>query len=225
MKQAEASGRAPETGTRSGTKRPKPVKSAQVKDRQELTTEELEEKFAEIINSVDAGAQKPAKNGGTRRAEARTVAFLEPEEAPAVKTTKDAGVSPKKSAAKTGKTGRAKARKPNEKLTPASIYKKMIDFGKVYQIEKEQDFQEAARIYAEEAGLIDQMRDQIAEEGLTVIKSYKTGDVPVAHPLLSELPRHVESANKCLSTIGAMITDRGAKKERATRDLDAFRLH
>lgn len=225
MKQAEVAGRAPETGTRSGTKRPKPVKSAQVKDRQELTTEELEEKFAEIINSVDAGTRKPAKNGGTRRAEARTVAFLEPEEAPAVKTTKDAGVSPKKSAAKTGKTGRAKARKPNEKLTPASIYKKMIDFGKVYQIEKEQDFQEAARIYAEEAGLIDQMRDQIAEEGLTVIKSYKTGDVPVAHPLLSELPRHVESANKCLSTIGAMITDRGAKKERATRDLDAFRLH
>ena len=202
LKQAEVAGRSPETGERSGTKRPKPAKSAQ--------------------------------------AEARTVAFLEPEEAPAVTTTKDAGVSTKKSAGRSGKTaaeattpkktakakaGRAKARKPNEKLTPASIYKKMITFGKIYQIENEQDFQEAARIYAEEAGLIDQMRDQIAEEGLTVIKSYKTGDVPVAHPLLSELPRHVESANKCLSTIGAMITDRGAKKERAARDLDKFRLH
>ena len=101
----------------------------------------------------------------------------------------------------------------------------MITFGKVYQIEGEQDFQEAARIYAEEAYLIDKMRDQIAEEGLTVIKSYKTGDVPVAHPLLSELPRHVESANKCLMTISSMIEDRGAKKEKAARDLDAFRLH
>ena len=69
------------------------------------------------------------------------------------------------------------------------------------------------------------MRDQIAEEGLTVIKSYKTGDVPVAHPLLSELPRHVESANKCLSTIGTMIGERGARVEKAKRDLDAFRLH
>lgn len=202
MKQAEVAGRSPETGARSGTKKPKPVKSAQ--------------------------------------AEVRTVAFLEPEEAPAVKMTKDAGAGAKKSAGRSGKTaagattptktakakaGRAKARKPNEKLTPASIYKKMIAFGKIYQIENEQDFQEAARIYAEEAGLIDQMRDQIAEEGLTVIKSYKTGDVPVAHPLLSELPRHVESANKCLSTIGSMITDRGAKKERAARDLDKFRLH
>lgn len=202
MKQAEVAGRSPETGARSGMKKPKPVKSAQ--------------------------------------AEARTVAFLEPEEAPAVKMTKDAGVGAKKSAGRSGKTaagattptktakakaGRAKARKPNEKLTPASIYKKMIDFGKVYQIEREQDFQEAARIYAEEAGLIDQMRDQIAEEGLTVIKSYKTGDVPVAHPLLSELPRHVESANKCLATIGSMISERGARVEKAKRDLDAFRLH
>ena len=55
--------------------------------------------------------------------------------------------------------------------------------------------------------------------------SYKTGDVPVAHPLLSELPRHVESANKCLSTIGSMVAERGAKKEGAKRDLDKFILH
>ena len=127
--------------------------------------------------------------------------------------------------AKNGTAKRAKARKPNEKITPASIFRKMLSFGKAYQIESEQDFIEAARIYAEEAFLISQMRDQIAEEGLTVVKSYKTGDVPVAHPLLSELPRHVESANKCLTTIGNMISDRGAKKERAARDLDAFRLH
>ena len=101
----------------------------------------------------------------------------------------------------------------------------MIAFGKVYQIDGEQDFQEAARIYAEEAGLIDQMRDRLAEDGLTVMKTYKTGDVEVAHPLLSELPRHVESANKCLTTIGSMISDRGAKVEKAKRDLDKFILH
>ena len=125
----------------------------------------------------------------------------------------------------TGTVKRAKARKPNEKITPASIFNKMLKFGKAYQIENEQDFIEAARIYAEEAYLISQMRDQIAEEGLTVVKSYKTGDVPVAHPLLSELPRHVESANKCLGTIGNMISDRGAKKQKPTRELDQFRLN
>lgn len=120
---------------------------------------------------------------------------------------------------------RAKARSGSEKLTPVALYRKMIIFGKAYQVDKEQDFIEAARIYAEEAALIDQIRDQIAEEGLTVMKTYKTGDVPVAHPLLSELPRHVESANKCLTTIGNMIGERGARVEKAARDLDAFRLH
>lgn len=156
---------------------------------------------------------------------ARIVAFEEETDRAEIMGNLDAGAK-KKSAAKTGKkTGRAKAKKPNEKITPASILRKMLAFGKAYQIESEQDFIEAARIYAEEAGLIDQMRDQIAEEGLTVIKSYKTGDVPVAHPLLSELPRHVESANKCLSTIGSMVAERGAKKEGAKRDLDKFILH
>ena len=130
----------------------------------------------------------------------------------------------RKSAGGGGKK-RAKARSGSEKLTPAALYRKMIAFGKNYQVEGEQDFIEAARIYAEEAGLIDQIRDQIAEEGLTVMKTYKTGDVPVAHPLLSELPRHVESANKCLQTIGNMIGERGARVEKAERDLDAFRLH
>ena len=131
----------------------------------------------------------------------------------------------KRGGTKKGTAKRSKAKNGNEKLTPAAIYRKMIAFGKIYQVEKEQDFIEAARIYAEEAGLIDQIRDQIAEEGLTVMKTYKTGDVPVAHPLLSELPRHVESANKCLATIGNMIGERGARVEKAARDLDEFRLH
>ena len=129
---------------------------------------------------------------------------------------------------KTGKKAtakRAKAKKPNERITPASIFKKMLAFGKEYQIDGEQDFLEAARIYSEEAALIDQMRDRLDEDGLTVMKTYKTGDVEVAHPLLSELPRHVESANKCLMTISSMIEDRGAKKQKPTRELDKFRLH
>ena len=164
---------------------------------------------AEIMGNLDAGAKKKSagrsgKGGGAKAGGTESGA---------------AGKGAK------AKTGRAKAKKPNEKITPASILRKMLAFGKAYQIEGEQDFIEAARIYAEEAGLIDQMRDQIAEEGLTVIKSYKTGDVPVAHPLLSELPRHVESANKCLSTIGSMVAERGARVEKAKRDLDKFILH
>ena len=123
------------------------------------------------------------------------------------------------------KSARAKAKQPTEKLTPASIFRKLIAFGKIYQIEDEQDFREAARIYSEEAALINEMRKRLKEDGLTVMKTYKTGDCEVAHPLLSELPRHVESANKCLMTISSMVEDRGAKKEGAKRDLDKFILH
>lgn len=135
------------------------------------------------------------------------------------KRTNGAGVT-KKSASK-----KAKAKTPTEKITPASILKKLIAFGKDYQIENEQDFREAARIYSEEAALIDQMRKRLKEDGLTVMKTYKTGDCEVAHPLLSELPRHVESANKCLMTISSMIEDRGTKTKKPTRELDKFRLH
>lgn len=141
-----------------------------------------------------------------------------PEEAKNTRTN-GAGVK-KKSASK-----KAKAKTPTEKITPASILKKLIAFGQDYQIENEQDFREAARIYSEEAALIDQMRKRLKEDGLTVMKTYKTGDCEVAHPLLSELPRHVESANKCLMTISSMIEDRGTKTKKPTRELDKFRLH
>ena len=190
-----------------GKKSPKAAGKAAAKERTGLKTAE---RMKETL-------QKPVKI-------ARTVPIGDdwPEE-PAEKRTNDGGV--KKKSAESGKTRRAKAKAPNEKLTPSSIFAKMLKFGKAYQIEGEQDFLEAARIYAEEAGLIDQMRDKIAEDGLTVEKTYKTGSVEVAHPLLSELPRHVESANKCLSTIGSMISERGAKKQKAARDLDKFILH
>ena len=36
---------------------------------------------------------------------------------------------------------------------------------------------------------------------------------------------NAESANKCLTTIGNMVGERGARVEKAARDLDAFRLH
>ena len=135
------------------------------------------------------------------------------------KRTNGAGVT-KKSASK-----KARAKQPTEKITPASILKKLIAFGKDYQIEEEQDFREAARIYSEEAALIAQMRKRLKDEGLTVMKTYKTGECEVAHPLLSELPRHVESANRCLMTISSMIEDRGTKTKKPTRELDKFRLH
>ena len=173
--------------------------------------------IAEELPEEARTAGKKTGQGGRKRS--HVVAFLDEDPTDGGGTrTNGAGVK-KKSASK-----KAKANQPKERITPASIFRKLIAFAKVYQIENEQDFREAARIYSEEAALIDQMRKTLKEDGLTVIKTYKTGDCEVAHPLLSELPRHVESANKCLMTISSMIEDRGAKKTTA-RDLDKFRLH
>ena len=165
-----------------------------------------------------------------KKAEDKPILMEVAESMPEEARTNDAGGTKKSAAAgakakKKASAKRAKAKKPNEKITPASIFKKMLAFGKEYKIDGEQDFLEAARIYSEEAALIDQMRDRLDEDGLTVMKTYKTGEVEVAHPLLSELPRHVESANRCLMTISGMIEDRGKKTQKAKRDLDSFRLH
>ena len=184
----------------------------------------LMEKAESLPEVARRSGRKTAKNAP---AKVERIVLTDPE---AEVWTNDAGGTKKSATAgaeakKKASVKRAKAKKPNEKITPASIFKKMLAFGKEYQIENEQDFLEAARIYSEEAALIDQMRDRLDEDGLTVMKTYKTGDVEVAHPLLSELPRHVESANKCLMTISSMIEDRGAKKQKPTRELDKFRLH
>ena len=198
-------------------------------------------KEADVKTAVEVADQLPAEARTVRRNAAKKSAIAkEPVSAKTIRTVLGVDdwpeeTKPAKKSAGTGRgsagtgakkaKGRSKARSGSEKLTPAALYRKMIAFGKNYQVEKEQDFIEAARIYAEEAGLIDQMRDRIAEDGLTVEKTYKTGSVEVAHPLLSELPRHVESANKCLATIGTMIGERGAKKQKPTRELDQFRLN
>jgi hypothetical protein len=104
------------------------------------------------------------------------------------------------------------------------VFRKLIEFGEAYHIQGEADFREAAHNYAEEAVLIARMRSQIDQEGLTVMKTYKTGDMPVAHPLLQEIPRHVDCANKTLATISDIMMKRGAKREETGEDLDAFRL-
>lgn len=85
---------------------------------------------------------------------------------------------------------------------------------------------QAARTYAEESGLIQQMRDQIEQDGLTLTRTTRGGsEEPIAHPLLSELPKHLTACNSCLSTIADLIAKRGARTEKVVRELDGFRLH
>ena len=119
-------------------------------------------------------------------------------------------------------------RKPPEELdrgtSAETIFCRLIEFGKQFNVDNDNDFREAVRNYAEESVLIIKMRDQVDQDGLTTWKSYKTGDQMVAHPLIQEISRHVDCANRTLSTISDILKNRGAKREETGEDLDAFRM-
>ena len=122
---------------------------------------------------------------------------------------------------------RAKKEVPEEldrSASAESIFRKLIEFGQKFNVDNDNDFREAVRNYAEESVLIIKMRNQVDQDGLTTWKSYKTGDQMVAHPLIQEISRHVDCANRTLSTISDILKNRGAKREETGEDLDRFRM-
>jgi len=106
-----------------------------------------------------------------------------------------------------------------------SSYRKLIKFGKSYEVDKEEDFKAAAMTYAEEAELIARMRTQLEEDGMTVEKVYVKGRENVCvHPLVSEIPKHVDCANRTLGILCDIIVKRGKKSTDVKDGLSEFRL-
>jgi len=106
-----------------------------------------------------------------------------------------------------------------------TTYKKLMAFGKQYQVTDEEDYKAAAKTYAEQAALIATMRNQLAEDGLTVEKVYVKDRVNICvHPLVQEIPKHVDSANRTLGLINEIIVKRGKAKQDGKDILDEFRL-
>ena len=106
-----------------------------------------------------------------------------------------------------------------------SSYRKLLKLGKEYQVEKDEDFKAAAMTYAVEAELIAKMRTQLAEDGMTVTKEYVKGRENVCvHPLVQEIPKHVDCANRTLGIIGKIIVERGKEKPDGEDPLNEFRM-
>ena len=106
-----------------------------------------------------------------------------------------------------------------------SNYRKLLKFGKIFEVDKDEDYKAAAMTYAEEAALIAQMRTQLAEDGMTVAKEYVKGRQNVCvHPLVTEIPKHVDCANRTLGILGDIIVKRGRKKPEEVDGLSEFRL-
>lgn len=108
---------------------------------------------------------------------------------------------------------------------PVSSYKQLIEFGKVYEVDAEEDYKAAALTYSQEAQLIAQMRKQLAEDGCTTIKEYVKGRENLCiHPLVQEIPKHVDCANRTLAILGDIIVKRGKKRNDVQDGLTQFRL-
>ena len=106
-----------------------------------------------------------------------------------------------------------------------SSYRKLLKFGKIFEVDKDEDYKAAAMTYAEEAELIARMRTQLDEDGMTVEKEYVKGRQNVCvHPLIQEIPKHIDCANRTLSIMGDIIVKRGKKKPEAEDGLSEFRM-
>lgn len=106
-----------------------------------------------------------------------------------------------------------------------SSYRKLLKFGKIFEVDKDEDYKAAAMTYAEEAALIARMRTQLDEDGMTVEKEYVKGRQNVCvHPLIQEIPKHIDCANRTLSIMGDIIVKRGKKKPGEVDGLSEFRM-
>lgn len=104
--------------------------------------------------------------------------------------------------------------------------KKLMALGARYHVDKEEDFAACAKTFAQEAQLIAQMRAQLKADGLTVNKEYVKGRQNVtAHPLIAEIPKHVDCANRLLANMANIIAVRGEMPEQAEDDLAGFRVN
>lgn len=74
-------------------------------------------------------------------------------------------------------------------------------------------FLSAAKNYATQKKLIDRMSESIDHDETIVSKEYVKGrETLTAHPLVQQLPKHIDSANKSLLTMLDIITKLGERR-------------
>ena len=95
----------------------------------------------------------------------------------------------------------------------SATYKDLLQMAEEYGVEENALFLSAAKNYEIQKKLIDRMSEAIDNDETVVAKAYIKGrDNLTAHPLVQQLPKHVDSANKSLSTMLEIITKLGTKK-------------
>lgn len=98
-----------------------------------------------------------------------------------------------------------------------ATYDELLELAKEYGVENNALFLNAAKQYELQMQVVNIIREAIKSESLTCEKVYRGKEKNLyADPLVKELPRHTDSANKTLLAMLEIITKLGRKQEKET---------
>ncbi len=104
-------------------------------------------------------------------------------------------------------------------FNPKSVYKKLMELATEYGVADNALFVAAAAQYQTQQEVISKIKREIrSEKTLTTMKTYVSDkENTYVHPLVKELPKHAESANRTAATIIDIITKIGRPPENKGR--------
>ena len=97
----------------------------------------------------------------------------------------------------------------------AITYNELIKMAQTYGVDKNALFVSAANQYIIQQGVIEMIRAALADDDRAVVtKEYVKGRENLqANPLILQLPKHIDSANRTLSTMLDIIQQLGREKQ------------
>ena len=109
------------------------------------------------------------------------------------------------------------------KYSSRSVYNNLMQMAVAYGVDENPLFMAAAHQYQVQQTIIDKIRRELSsEKSFCVEKEYvKNRENTYVHPLIKELPKHSEAANRTAQTMLAIITQLG-KEPPAGSKLEEF---
>lgn len=97
-------------------------------------------------------------------------------------------------------------------------FKDLMALAKRYGLESNELFISCANQYELQTNIIEKMRTAIEADDLLCTKEYVKGRENVmANPLIKELPKHTDSANKTLSLMLNIVVSLGGKEKKQSK--------
>lgn len=122
-------------------------------------------------------------------------------------------------------TRKGRADKPAKSAKTATTYDELMALARTYGVDQNALFVSAAKQYQLQQEVLDMIRETLRTDGETVTtKEYVKGRENVCvHPLIAQLPKHVDSANRTLATMLDIVQKLG-RQGSAEDGLNSFRI-